>query len=50
LEHGESWEDQKFGVNFLLKLLRRTAVQDEGPREYEMAKRLGFSKCMTTLS
>jgi uncharacterized protein (DUF924 family) len=48
LEHSESWEDQKLGVSLLLKLLSTVAVQDEGLSDYEIVKRLEFSKRLTT--
>lgn len=48
LEHSESWEDQKLGVNLLLQLLSTVAIQDEGLSDYEIVKRLEFSKRLTT--
>jgi len=48
LEHSESWEDQKLGVHLLLKLLSTVAIQDEGLSDYEIVKRLEFSKRLTT--
>jgi len=48
LEHSESWEDQKLGVTLLLQMLSTTAVEDEGWSDYEIVKRLEFSKRMTT--
>jgi uncharacterized protein (DUF924 family) len=48
LEHSESWEDQKLGVTLLLRLLSTVAVQDEGLSDYEIVKRLEFSKRLTT--
>jgi uncharacterized protein (DUF924 family) len=48
LEHSESWEDQKLGVRLLLKLLSTVAVQDEGFSDYEIVKRLEFSKRLST--
>jgi len=48
LEHSESWEDQKLGVTLLLQLLSTVAVQDEGLSDYEIVKRLEFSKRLTT--
>jgi len=47
LEHSESWEDQKLGVSLLLQLLSTVAVQDEGLSDYEIVKRLEFSKRLT---
>jgi uncharacterized protein (DUF924 family) len=44
LEHSESWEDQKLGVSKLLQLLSTVAVEDEGLSDYELVKRLEFSK------
>lgn len=48
LEHSESWEDQKLGVTLLLRLLSTVAVQDEGLSDYEIVKRLEFSKRLST--
>ena len=48
LEHSESWEDQKLGVHLLLKLLSTVAIQDDGLSDYEIVKRLEFSKRLTT--
>ena len=48
LEHSESWEDRKLGVTLLLRLLSTVAVQDEGLSDYEIVKRLEFSKQLTT--
>lgn len=48
LEHSESWEDQKLGVTLLLQLLSTVAIQDEGLSDYEIVKRLEFSKRLTT--
>jgi uncharacterized protein (DUF924 family) len=48
LEHSESWEDQKLGVTLLLQLLSTVAVQDEGLSDYEIVKRLEFSKRLAT--
>ena len=48
LEHSESWEDQKLGVSQLLQLLSKVAIQDEGLSEYEIVKRLEFSKRLAT--
>ncbi|CAB9501356.1 DEP domain-containing mTOR-interacting protein [Seminavis robusta] len=48
LEHSESWEDQKLGVSLLLKLLSTVAIQDEGLSDYEIVKRLEFSKRLAT--
>ena len=47
LEHSENWEDQKLGVSLLLGLLSTVAVQDEGLSDYEIVKRLEFSKRLT---
>mmetsp|Transcript_4517 Transcript_4517/g.7721 ORF Transcript_4517/g.7721 Transcript_4517/m.7721 type:complete len:663 (-) Transcript_4517:129-2117(-) len=44
LEHSEDWEDQKLGVSLLLSLLSTVAVIDEGYTDYEIVKRLEFSK------
>lgn len=44
LEHSENWEDQKLGVSLLLSLLSTVAVIDEGYTDYEIVKRLEFSK------
>mmetsp|Transcript_16737 Transcript_16737/g.27773 ORF Transcript_16737/g.27773 Transcript_16737/m.27773 type:complete len:666 (+) Transcript_16737:135-2132(+) len=48
LEHSESWEDQKLGVNLLLQMLSKVAIEDEGFSDYEIVKRLEFSKRLTT--
>jgi len=48
LEHSESWEDQKLGVHLLLKLLSTVAIEDDGLSDYEIVKRLEFSKRLTT--
>lgn len=48
LEHSESWEDQKLGVHLLLKTLSKVAIEDEGFSDYEIVKRLEFSKRLTT--
>lgn len=48
LEHSESWEDQKLGVTLLLQLLSKVAVLDEGFTDFEVVKRLEFSKRLTT--
>lgn len=48
LEHSEDWEDQKLGVSLLLSLLSTVAVIDEGLSDYEIVKRLEFSKRLTT--
>lgn len=48
LEHSETWEDQKLGVTLLLQLLSRVAVEDEGLSDYEIVKRLEFSKRLST--
>lgn len=48
LEHSESWEDQKLGVSLLLRMLSKVAVEDEGFSDYEIVKRLEFSKRLTT--
>uniref|UniRef100_A0A7S1V7G3 Uncharacterized protein n=2 Tax=Grammatophora oceanica TaxID=210454 RepID=A0A7S1V7G3_9STRA len=48
LEHSESWEDQKLGVQLLLRLLSTVAIQDDGFSDYEIVKRLEFSKRLTT--
>ena len=48
LEHSEDWEDQKLGVSLLLSLLSSVAVMDEGLSDYEIVKRLEFSKRLTT--
>jgi len=48
LEHSESWEDQKLGVHLLLKMLSTVAIQDEGFSDYEIVKRLEFSKRLST--
>lgn len=48
LEHSESWEDQKLGVTLLLRLLSTVAIEDEGLSDYEIVKRLEFSKRLTT--
>ena len=48
LEHSESWEDQKLGVTKLLQMLSTTAIEDEGLSDYEIVKRLEFSKRLTT--
>jgi uncharacterized protein (DUF924 family) len=44
LEHSEAWDDQKLGVTLLLRLLSTVAVEDEGLSDYEIVKRLEFSK------
>lgn len=43
-EHSELWEDQKLGVSLLLRLLSTVAVEDDGLSDYEIVKRLEFSK------
>jgi uncharacterized protein (DUF924 family) len=48
LEHSESWKDQKLGVTLLLQTLSTVAVDDEGWSDYEIVKRLEFSKRLTT--
>lgn len=48
LEHSESWEDQKLGVSLLLRMLSTVAIQDEGLSDYEIVKRLEFSKRLST--
>jgi uncharacterized protein (DUF924 family) len=48
LEHSKSWEDQKLGVTLLLQMLSTVAVEDEGLSDYEIAKRLEFSKRLAT--
>jgi uncharacterized protein (DUF924 family) len=48
LEHSESWEDQKLGVSMLLRMLSTVAIQDEGFSDYEIVKRLEFSKRLAT--
>lgn len=48
LEHSESWEDQKLGVSLLLRMLSTVSVEDEGYSDYEIVKRLEFSKRLTT--
>lgn len=48
LEHSESWENQKIGVSLLLQMLSTVAVQDEGLSDYEIVKRLEFSKRLST--
>ena len=48
LEHSESWDDQKLGVSLLLKMLSTVSVMDEGFSDYEIVKRLEFSKRLTT--
>ncbi|CAM9133390.1 unnamed protein product [Chrysoparadoxa australica] len=47
LEHSESWEDQKLGVMLLLRMLSTVAIEDEGLSDYEIVKRLEFSKRLT---
>jgi uncharacterized protein (DUF924 family) len=44
LEHSEDWEDQKLAVSLVLKLLSNVAIQDVGYSDYEIVKRLEFSK------
>jgi len=44
LEHSEDWEDQKLGVSLIMRLLSTVAIQDEGLTDYEIVKRLEFSK------
>ena len=44
LEHSEAWQDQKLGVTLLLRLLSTVVVEDEGLSDYEIVKRLEFSK------
>jgi uncharacterized protein (DUF924 family) len=48
LEHSESWEDQKLGVTLLLQLLSTVAVEDKDLSDYEIVKRLEFSKRLAT--
>lgn len=48
LEHSESWEDQKLGVSSLLSLLSKVAILDDGLSDYEIVKRLEFSKRLST--
>ena len=48
LEHSEDWEDQKLGVTLMMRLLSTVAVQDEGLSDYEIVKRMEFSKRLST--
>ena len=48
LQHSEDWEHQKLAVNMMMTLLSEVAVEDEGLSEYEIVKRLEFSKRLTT--
>ena len=48
LEHSESWDDQKQGVNLLLQMLSTVAIEDEDLSDYEIVKRLEFSKRLST--
>jgi uncharacterized protein (DUF924 family) len=48
LQHSESWEDQKLGVSLLLQMLSKVAIQEEGFSDYEIVKRLEFSKRLST--
>jgi uncharacterized protein (DUF924 family) len=48
LEHSESWDDQKKGVNLLLSMLSTVAIMDDGLSDYEVVKRLEFSKRLST--